>query len=92
MVTDYAIIAVKFNRERTHMTAFSVCTNTSLGLGDPKMWTFKDVAQAILDGKTFMTAVRTKDGNFNPGALVELHLRSRSDERKADNLALLPPF
>ncbi|NOK32318.1 hypothetical protein HMI49_03765 [Corallococcus exercitus] len=59
-------------------------------VGTAQMWRWEDVARAILNGKTFMTATKAANGNWDIGAEVDVILRSKSDHTAADNLDNLP--
>jgi hypothetical protein len=95
---DYAITAVKFQKERVHIEQVKArpCKENELG---PETTMSRDAVVAYLEkGKTFATVVN-KNGQNIWGAkigIVEIDgikfIRTDRDNTKADNLGELPEF
>ncbi|ATB32731.1 DUF3892 domain-containing protein [Melittangium boletus] len=90
---DYIITAVRFDTTGSRrIISLRVYPDEGSSLGESAVWSFEQVAQAILNGSTFVTATKNSNGKLDKGASVELSLRTRRDDTAKDNLDNLPTF
>ncbi|WNG24040.1 DUF3892 domain-containing protein [Cystobacter fuscus] len=89
---DYVVTAIRLNRAGTRIIALEVRLHDGFRLFEREAWSFEQVAQALLEGWTFVTATRGADRKWYKGARVELLLRTHPDATEEDNLTNLPTF
>ncbi|WPB78980.1 hypothetical protein KYC5002_07425 [Archangium violaceum] len=89
---DYLVVGVKYDATNTSIIKLQIKEDLGETTGPLQTASMEWVAQSILSGKTFVTAVLGTNNNYQQGAPVELSLRTRRDKSTADNLENLPRF
>jgi Protein of unknown function (DUF3892) len=96
---DYIITAVRFNSTGTHIEAVQIRADNGDTAGAATVATRAQVIASLEAGRTFCTATKSSDGNWQKGAAVKIvvvdqqkYLRTKADSIKADNLDRLPTF
>lgn len=95
---DYAVVAVSFNADGTHINKLRCRPDNGEDLGSEVTFTRKEVIDMIGKKKTFVTATKNANGKYDKGqdvmtyVLEEHFLKTRKDSSVRDNLDNLPTF
>ena len=98
--SDFAIYAVRFNSQNTHIDYVRAYECTESGLGNSFDFSRQDAASRIdVSGTKFVTTVLGSDNKYYKGQIVETvpinglkYLRTMNDKSERDNLDNLPRF
>jgi hypothetical protein len=96
---DFAITAVKYNNEHSHIVGAEIRADTGEAIsGTYQRVSRQDVISSIRGGKSFVTVYR-REGNWHRGEDVrvvnthgELFIRTDENATKKDNLGSLPEY
>jgi hypothetical protein len=86
---DYVVTGVQYDDARSRIIGYEVREDLGEVLGHPFKVTWANVAKAILDGTTFITATPGTSG-WMPGALLDVVVKTVEDAAVRDNLRHLP--
>jgi hypothetical protein len=95
---DYAITAVRYNQQQTHIEQLQVREVMDSYLGSPNIKTRSEVIASIKRQFTYVTALKKLD-KWEKGEDVRIitvsnveYLRTDNNSRESDNLGELPEF
>ena len=96
---DLLISAVRYSADETHIEMVRVHEDLGENVGSPKVSSRTDVVNNIKSGLTYLTILKTAEGNWRKGQEVhtikvgnEEFIRTDKNSVAKDNLENLPEF
>ena len=96
---DYGISKVEYNKEHTHIVRVLVHEDKGDKIGLGEEWIRTKVVSSIDNGKSFVTILKNKEGNWGRGEDVRVitvkgtkYIRTDQNSKEFDNLGELPEF
>lgn len=98
-LAHYYISAVRYNDEHTHIVKVKVHVAADDSFGSAVEWTRSEVVSSIEKGYSFITIVRSSNGEWHKGEDVRIitvggvkYIRTDANSKATDNLGNLPEF
>ena len=96
---DYGISKVKYNSDRTHISAVTVHADQGDTISSGSQWSRSQVVDALGHGRSFVTILEGTNGKWRKGQDIHTvvvnnvkYIRTDQNRRSSDNLGSLPEF
>lgn len=96
---DYGISAVRYNAAHTHIDKVRAHLDNGETIGVAGEYARADIVAAIKKGTTFVTIIKSSDGNWSKGQSIYIikvngveYIKTVDNGKAADNLENLPEF